>query len=103
MYFIPAKEGYTESRRAGIIAGDNEWILQYDIINAEPRDINYTIFVTIDNAVYRDSTMVKAGKAYTYIHHIASQQLEQGKVIFSLYEEGKAEPIEYTTYYIDDY
>ena len=101
MYFIPARVSYTESRRSGIIAADNEWILQYDIINTEPEDINYTISVAIDNAIYKDSTTVRAGKAYTYIQHIYPQQLEQGRVSLSLYREGKVEPTEHATYYID--
>ena len=101
MYFIPARVNYNEFRRSGIIAGDNEWILQYDIINAESEDINYTISVAIDNDIYKDSTTVRAGKAYTYIQHIYPQQLEQGRVSLSLYREGKVEPIEHATYYID--
>ena len=101
IYFIPSGQSYTESRRAQIIEGENEWILQYDIINNEERDIKYTFFVTVDDAVYKDSTVIKPGKVYTYIRHIYPQQLDEGKVTFALYEEGKAEPIEQVTYYID--
>lgn len=57
--------------------------------------------INVDDAVYKDSTVVKQGKTYTYIHHIYPQQLEEGEVTFALYEEGKAEPIEQVTYYID--
>jgi len=101
IYFIPSGQSYTESRRAQIIEGENEWILQYDIINNEGRDIKYTIYVAIDDAVYTDSTVVKQGKTYTYIHHIYPQQLKEGEVTFALYEEGKAKPIEQVTYHID--
>ena len=101
MYFIPTGQSYTESRRAQIIEGENEWILQYNIINNEGRDIKYTIYVAIDDAVYTDSTVVKQGKTYTYIHHIYPQQLKEGEVTFALYEEGKAKPIEQVTYHID--
>ncbi len=101
LYLIPSGQGYPESRRAQIISAGNEWILQYDIINNEQRDIKYTIYVTIDGAVYSDSTVVKQGKTYTYIHHIDPQKLTEGKVTFTLYEEGKAEPIEQATYYLD--
>lgn len=101
MYFIPSGQSYTESRRAQIIEGENEWILQYDIINNEGRDIKYTIYIAIDDAVYTDSTVVKQGKTYTYIHHIYPQQLKEGEVTFALYEEGKAKPIEQVTYHID--
>lgn len=101
IYFIPSGQSYPDSKRAQIIVGDNEWILQYDIINNEKRDIKYIINITVDDAVYRDSTVVKPGKVYTYIRHIYPQQLKEGEVTFALYEEGKAEPIEQVTYYID--
>ena len=101
VYFIPSSQSDTESRRVQIIQGENEWILQYDIINNEERDTKYTIYVTVDDAVYKDSTMVKPGKRYTYIHHIYPQQLVKGMVTLALYEEGKAKPVEQATYYID--
>ena len=101
IYFIPSGQNYTESKRAQIIEGEEQWILQYDIINNEDRDIKYTICVTVDDAVYKDSTVVKPGKTYTYIHHIYPQHLEEGKVTVALYEEGKAKPIEQVTYHVD--
>jgi len=101
IYFIPSGQSYTESKRVQIIKGENEWILQCDIINDGERDIKYAIFITVDGAVYRDSTVVKPGMTYTYIRHIYPQQLEEGKVTFALYEEDEAKPIEQVTYYID--
>ena len=101
IYFLPSRESYNESKRAHIISGDNEWILEYDIVNNETRDIEYTILVTVDDTVYRDSTVVKSGKTYTYIHHIYPQQLEEGKVEFAVLEDGKTEPVEQVTYHID--
>jgi len=100
IYFIPSGQSYTESKRVQIIEGENEWILQCDIINDQGRDIKYTIFISIDDVVYTDSTVVKQGKTYTYIHHIYPQQLEVGEVTFALYEDGKAEPVEQVTYHI---
>ena len=100
VYLIPPGQSYTESKRVQIIAGENEWILQCDLINDEERDIEYIIHVTVDDAIYKDSTVVKPGKTYTYIHHIYPQQLDEGKVTFVLYEGDKAEPIEQATYYI---
>lgn len=101
IYFIPSGQNHTESKRAQIIEGEDQWILQYDIINNEDRDIKYTISITVDNAVYKDSVVLKPGKIYTYIRHIYPQELEEGKVTFALYEEGKTEPIEQVTYHID--
>ena len=100
VYLIPSGNSYTESKRVQIIEGENEWILQCNIINDEERDIKYTIFVSVDAAVRQDSTVVQPGKTYTYMYHIYPQQLDEGKVTFSLYEGDKAEPIEQVTYYI---
>ncbi len=100
LYLIPSGESYPEPRVAQIIDAGNEWILQYDIINDHERDIKYTIRVTVDGAVYTDSTVVRPGKTYTYIHHIYPQQLAEGKVTFALYEDGNADPVEQATYYI---
>ena len=101
IYFIPSGQSYPESQRAQIIEAENEWILQYDINNNQERDIKYTIYITVDDVVYTDTTVVKQGKTYTYIHHIYPQQLAEGEVTFALYEEGKAEPVEQATYYVD--
>jgi len=100
VYFLPLREGYTETKRVHIIEAENEWILQYDIINREGGDIKYTIVVTVDGMVYTDSTVVKPGKTYTYIHHIYPQQLQEGKVDFALYQEGKTEPMEQATFHL---
>jgi uncharacterized membrane protein len=102
VYFLPSREGYTETKRVHIIEAENEWILQCDIINNEDRDIEYTIVVTVDDIVYTDSTVVKPGKSYTYIHdYVYPQQLQEGKVSFALYQEGKSEPIEQATFYLN--
>ncbi len=101
VYLFPSGQSYPESKRVQIIEGENEWILQCDILNDEERDIKYTILVTVDGAVYSDSIVVKQGKTYTYIHHIYPQELTEGQVDFALYEDGKAEPIEQVTCYLD--
>ena len=75
--------------------------MQCDITNDEERDVEYIIHVTVDDAIYKDSAVVKPGKTYTYIHHIYPHQLEKGEVTFALYKEGKEEPIERVTYHID--
>jgi len=101
LYLIPSGKSYPETYAIQIIDAGDEWILQCDIINNEERDIEYSIHVAIDGKVYRDSTVVKQGKAYTYIHHVYPRQLVEGKVSFALYVEGKEEPVERATYYID--
>ena len=101
LYFVPSGQDYPEPRRAQIINAGDEWILQYDIINNGNRDIEYTISVTIDSRDYTDTTIVKQGKAYTYIHHIYPQQLTAGEVSLTVYEDAGPEPIEHATYHIN--
>ena len=101
VFFIPSGRDYPTSKKVQIIGGDDEWILQCDIVNNEERDVEYNIVVAVDDAVYRESTVVRPGKVYTYLHHVYPRQLKEGRVTFALYEEGKAEPIESATYYIN--
>ena len=73
VFFIPSGRDYPTSKKVQIIEGENEWILQCDIISNKDRDIKYTIHFTVDGVPYEDSTVVKQGKTYTYIHHIYPQ------------------------------
>ena len=50
-FFIPASNTLNESKRTQIIEGENEWILRYDIINNEERDIKYTISIDMPPTV----------------------------------------------------
>ena len=97
---IPSGESYPETHRVQIIQAESEWILQYDISNNQDRDIEYTLRITIDGAVYTDSTVVQPGKLYTYIHHIYPEQVTEGKVTCALYEKGKTKPVDQATYYL---
>jgi hypothetical protein len=101
VYFIPSVQRPPQSRSAKVIRMADEWILQADISNRESRDIEYTIFVTVDGAVHKDSAVVKPEKTYTYIYRINRQHIKEGKVTYALYEDGKTEPVEQTTYYVD--
>ena len=99
--FIPSGQDYSNSSKVRIIDGEDEWILQYDILNNEERDTAYSIQITIDSEIYKNSTVVKQGKSYSYIRHIYPQQLLRGEINFVVYKEGINEPIENVTYYID--
>ena len=102
MFLLPSNQRPPESTRVQIIKGENGWTLQDDIINDTGSEKKYTIVVSVDTAVRRDIAVVQAGKTYTYIYHISPQQLTEGQVTFALFEEGKEEPVEQTTYYIGD-
>ena len=100
-FFIPASDNPDESKRIQVIEGENEWILQYVIFNNEVKDIGYTIQVTASDVTYSDSTVVESGRKYTYIQHLSRQQLGDGVVTLTVYEDGMQEPIEQITYHVD--
>ena len=100
LYFIPSLRSYPEPYTVQVIEGEEEWILQCDILNTEESAIEYSITVTVDNRTYRDSAVVKPGKAYTYIHHVYPQQLAEGRVTFALYQNGQKSPIKTATFHI---
>ena len=100
-FFIPPSQGLTESKRVHIIEGETEWILQCDLINRQEKAISYDIHVTVDDANYRDTTVILPGKTYTYIHHIYPQQLGKGEVTLALYQDNSPQPVEQATYYLN--
>ena len=93
-YVIPSQLDLPESKNLQIIEAENEWILQYDIFNNEDRDISYEILATADGNTFSESTVVKSGREYTYILHIPRQNTDDSEVTFTVFEEGKQEPIE---------
>lgn len=99
--FFPSGSSYTALKKARIIQGQDEWILQYDITNEGDRDAKYTIQVSVGGTMYQDSATIKAGKTYTYIRHLSTNKLREGRVDFHVYEEGKSEPIVEDAYYVD--
>ena len=101
IFIIPPSQGFSESKRVHIIEGETEWILQCDLFNHQAEAITYDIHVTVDDAIYRDSTVVLPGKAYTYIHHIYPQQLNEGMVTLALYQNNSTRPVERATYYLN--
>ncbi len=101
IYLIPSELNYAESKNIQIIDGQEQWILQYDIVNDQQNDISYTIEVTIDGIVFTDSAVVEPGKTYTYIRHIDPGQVSTGEVSLTLYQGEMATPVEQVTYYFD--
>ena len=99
-FFIPPSQGLTESKRVHIIEGEEEWILQCNLINRQEKATGYDIHVTVDDEIYRDITVILPGKTYTYIRHIYPRQLDNGVVTFTLYQDNSTQPIEQATYYL---
>ena len=94
-------EQYSEVARESLLQTENEYIIQFDIINHEGKETDYTITALIDGEQYTHAVSIKDGRKFTYIHHIYPDQLTEDDVSFTIYKEGEDSPFEQITYYID--
>ena len=94
--------GYSEVSREQLLQAEDEWIVQFDIINREGKDQRYTIGVSVDvDKPYKENVLIPDGRMFTYIHHIYKHQITEGEVSFVLYKEGEDTPFEEITYYLE--
>ena len=100
--FRPVAVGgeYSEVQRAQLLEREDQWIIQFDIINHEGKDTNYTITVMIDGKQYNESVLIPAGRTFIYIAHISPDTASDDIVRFAIYKEGEATPLEEATYYL---
>ncbi|MFC2059236.1 hypothetical protein ACFLTS_06350 [Chloroflexota bacterium] len=102
VFLIPQgeKEG-REVQRDQLLEKDNEWIIQFDLINNEDEDINHTINLYLNTELYNTMpVLVRTGRTFTYIRHIYREISQGGAVIFAVYKEGQSAPFEETTYFV---
>jgi len=100
--FKPMATGgeYSEVQREQLLRAEDQWIIQFDIMNYEGRDINYTIEVSIDDKLYKHPVLIPDGRMFTYIHHIYPDSIIGGDVGFAVYKEGDDIPLEEMTYHL---
>ena len=91
---------YSEVQREQLLETEDGWIIQFDIINHEGKDTEYTISVLVNDKPSTLTVSVKDEKAFTYIKHINSNKLTEGKVSFMVYKDGGTVPFEEGTYYL---
>ena len=91
---------YRSVQRAQLLEKENERIIQFDIINHEQKDMNYTIVVTEDEQRYTDDVLIRKGGMLTYIYLSYPERISKGEVSFVVYKEGESAPIEEVTYYL---
>ena len=102
VFIIPQKEQrYSEVQRDQLLETENEWIMQFDIINNEGKDTNYTVNILLnEKPYYTQPVLVRSGKSFSYIQHIYRETFKGGNVTFAVYKEGESTPIEETTYFV---
>lgn len=93
-------EQCSEVQRAQLLEREDQWIIEFDIINREGEDKDYTIEVITDGEQYTESVLIRDGGVFTYIHHFYPERLTSNEIGFAVYKEGEATPIEQATYFL---
>ncbi len=100
--FSPMSEGgeYSEVLREQLLRTEDEWIIQFNIINREGSDQNYTITAEIDGKQSSKKVTIQDGRVFTYIYHIYPDRITEGSVTFTIGKEGMETPFEQITYHL---
>jgi len=96
------EQKHSEVSRESLLETENGWILQFDIVNHEGEDRNYTINVSVDGKPSTRTVSIRDEGVFTYIRHISSDMLggERGQVSITVYKEGEDTPFEQGTWYL---
>ena len=100
--FRPLATGqeYSTVARESVLQTEDQWIIEFDIINRENKDVNYNIVWSSGGETYTESVLVGKGRIYSHIHHVYRQTIKEDKINMAIYEEGKTVPYERVTYYL---
>ncbi|MFC1926482.1 hypothetical protein ACFLWV_01885 [Chloroflexota bacterium] len=91
---------YTEVQRVQLLEREDEWIIQFDIINHEGKEQGYTINVEVGGTTRSEDVLIPDGRKYSYISHIRPETLDNGDISFYLYREDEADPFKQLTYHL---
>ncbi|MFC1973911.1 hypothetical protein ACFLU2_00935 [Chloroflexota bacterium] len=97
--FALGDEG-ADALRAQVLATDDEWIVEIDIVNDGGADLDYIIRGLIDEKAYTEDILVRDGRQFTYIHHIRPDSVADGKAVFTIYEADEPDPVKEWTFYL---
>ncbi len=103
--FRPMATGaeYSEVKRKSLLKTEDGWVIQYDLINREDKEQNYTIRLSVDGGKpYQEDVQLRDGRIFTFIRRISPHELsgEEGEVSFTIYKEGETTPFEEAVYYL---
>ena len=92
---------YSSIARESVLQADDQWIIQFDIINQETKDMNYNLVWSNDGETATESVLVGKGRVYSHIRHIYLNTLKGTTVNLTVYKEGETSPFERVTYHLN--
>ena len=90
---------YSEVQRRQLLQMQDQWILQFDILNHKDEDATYTIYSTAGDRHHVQSVTIKAGGMFNYMQRIRPERLSERSLSFAVYKEGEDTPFEKATYH----
>ena len=97
---ITTESKYSEVQWTQLLETNGERIVEFNIINHELKDMNYTITSFINGKSYNSSVRIPSNGTHTYIRHIYMEELVEDEVTFKVYKDGWSLPIDELTYYL---
>ena len=91
---------YSSIGRESVLQTDDQWIIQFDIINQEAKDTNYKLVWSNGGETATESVLVGKGRIYSHIRHIYRNTLKETSVNLTIYKEGENAPFERVTYHL---
>jgi len=103
IFLLPIAGGepkYSVVQRESLLQTRNGWIIQFDIVNQEDQDKDYTVNLSVDGKQSTITVSIRARGVFTYIRHIYKDQVTKGEVSFTIYKGGEASYVKKATYYL---
>ncbi len=94
------EQKYSVVQRESLLQTRNGWIVQFDIMNHEDQDKNYTVNLTVDGLPSTITVSVRARGVFTYIKHIYKDQVTKGEVSFAIYKGDEVSCVKEATYHL---
>ena len=92
---------YSEVAKVQLIERENEYIVEFDIINREGKAMKYIFNALIDGEIDSRNCTIQDGGTFTYIYHIYPEQMNDKMVTFTVFREGESKPFEEITYHVN--
>jgi len=100
--FKPMATGgeYRELQGDQLLQTEDEWIIQFNIVNHEGKEQSYAINTWITDKPYSHKVLIPDGGVFTYIHHIYKDEITQGELRFAVYKKGEDTPFQQGVYHL---
>jgi len=91
---------YSQVQREHLLEKEDQWIIEFHILNHEGQLVNYKIDIVVDGDLTTDTIPIQPERIFKYVVHIYKDKLDKGEVYLAIYKEGEPTPFEEVTYHL---